>query len=100
MDRISPLQPGGVPGLTAPITTPAEQAAPQAVPPVSGGESVPPAAVTVDALGSHGLGGVAPQAASPDQIATLSAAVASGQYPVDPKAIAAAIVAAFTGGQS
>jgi len=100
MDRISPLQPGGVPGLTAPITTPADQAAAQAVPPTAGGETVPPAAVTVDVQGIHGHGGVAPQAASPDKIAELSAAVASGQYQPDPKAIAAAIIAAFTGGQS
>jgi anti-sigma28 factor (negative regulator of flagellin synthesis) len=96
MDRISPLQPGGVPGLTAPITTPAEQAAPQ----VQGGEPTQSPAVTVDALGSQGTSDVAAQAASPEQIAQLSQAVASGQYPVDPNAIAKAIIAAFTGGQS
>jgi len=100
MDRISPLQPGGVPGLTAPITTPAEQTSAQTVPPTSGEEAVQPAAVTVDPLGSQGTGSVAPQAASPEQIAQLSTAVASGQYQPDPKAIAAAIIAAFTGGES
>jgi anti-sigma28 factor (negative regulator of flagellin synthesis) len=99
MDRISPLQPGGVPGLTAPITTPAEQTS-ASVPQTPGQENVQPAAVTVDPLGSQGTGNVAPQAASPEQIAQLSTAVASGQYQPDPKAIAAAIIAAFTGGES
>jgi anti-sigma28 factor (negative regulator of flagellin synthesis) len=96
MDRIGPLQPGGVPGLTAPITTPTEQTAPQ----VQADDTAQPAVVAADSLGTQSTADVAPQSASPDQIAQLSQAVASGQYPVDPNAIAKAILAAFTGGQS
>jgi anti-sigma28 factor (negative regulator of flagellin synthesis) len=96
MERISPLQPGGVPEPAVPITSPSKSQSP--VPAVAGDGTADRPAVQVESTASQVA--VPPEARSPQELAALSAAVASGQYPIDPAAIAKAILAAFTGGNS
>jgi len=94
MERISPLQPGGIPepaARTAPPSTPTPRA-------VAGDESARHPDVQVEGAGAQAA--VPPAVASPQELSALSAAVASGQHPVDPQAIAKAILAAFTGPES
>jgi len=94
MDRISPLQPGGVPEPAVPVNSTSKAA----VPAIAGDGAAQHPAVEVNTTASQVS--VPPAIRSPHELSALSAAVASGQYPIDPQAIAKAIIAAFTEGQS
>jgi anti-sigma28 factor (negative regulator of flagellin synthesis) len=94
MERISPLQPGVIPEPAARTTPPSTPPAPA----VAEGEIAQHPDVQVGSTGAQTA--VPPAVASPQDLKALSAAVASGQYPVDPKAIAKALLAAFTGPES
>jgi len=94
MDRIGPLQPGGVPEPAVSVPSTSKSA----VPAITGDGAAQHPAVEVNTTASQVA--VPPATTSPQDLAALSAAVASGQYTIDPQAIAKAIIAAFTGGQS
>jgi len=96
MDRISPLMPGGVPEPTTPLTPTGKPATPS----VGTEAGVAKNESGVEVQTSESQVNTPPAAASPEQLSALRAAIASGQLPVDPQAIANAIVRAFTGSQS
>ena len=94
MDRINPLASGEIPEPTLTATSPTKQ--PVATPDQH--ETAETQGINIE-VGTGETAAPAP-AASPERLAALSAAVAAGQLPPDPRAIATSIVRAFGWRQS